>query len=44
LAQALGMSPTAALRLQLDTLSLSKIDHITQEGRADSWTVKGVNI
>lgn len=44
LAQSLGMSPTAALRLQLDTLSLSKIDHITQEGRPDSWTVKGVNL
>jgi alpha-ribazole phosphatase len=43
IAQALDMSPTAALRLQLDTLSLSLIDHIAQDDRADSWVVKGVN-
>lgn len=43
LAQALAMSPTSALRLQIDTLSLSNIDHISQEGRDDSWTVKGMN-
>lgn len=43
LALALDISPTAALRLQLDTLSLSRIDHIAQQGKPENWTVSGLN-
>jgi len=44
LAQALDLSPTAALRLKIDTLSLSQISHIRQEGKPDGWSVDGVNL
>lgn len=43
LAQSLDMSPTAALRLQIDTLSLSRIDHIADTDRGHSFTVSSVN-
>ncbi len=43
IAQALDMTPTAALRLQIDTLSLSRIDHIDDPERGETWSVGGVN-
>jgi len=43
LAQALDMSPSSALRLNIDTLSISKIDHIIDPERDNTWSVKLVN-
>ncbi|MDV7339733.1 histidine phosphatase family protein [Terasakiella sp. A23] len=44
LAQALDITPTAALRLKIETLSISRISHINQEGKPEAWSVGGVNI
>ena len=41
-ALALGLDAEAALRLAVDTLSLTRLDHIRSDGRA-YWRVTGVN-
>lgn len=43
IAQALDMSPSAALRLKIDTLSLSHIDHIAETHKDPTWAVHSVN-
>lgn len=43
LAQALDLSPEQALRFKIDTLSLSRIQHFVQDGRAESWAIDGIN-
>ncbi|WP_431856282.1 histidine phosphatase family protein [Azospirillum sp.] len=43
LALALGLEPEAALRLQVDTLSLTRLDHIATPGHPPAWRVAGVN-
>ncbi|NVJ91295.1 MAG: histidine phosphatase family protein [Methylocystaceae bacterium] len=43
LAMALDITPTAALRLKIDTLSLSHIDHIGDDMHNDTWQIHNVN-
>ncbi|WP_029007929.1 histidine phosphatase family protein [Azospirillum halopraeferens] len=44
LAHALSLDPEAALRLRIDTLSLTRIDHIAVDGHPPAWRVSGVNL
>ncbi len=41
---ALGLEPEAGLRLRVDTLSLTRLDHITLPDRSPAWCVAGVNL
>lgn len=43
LALALGLEPEAALRFQVDTLSLTRLDHVATPGHPPAWRVVGVN-
>jgi len=43
LALALGLDPEAALRFQVDTLSLTRLDHVAAPGHPPTWRVVGVN-
>ena len=43
LALALGLDPEAALRFSVDTLSLTRIDHIADDGGDETWRVVRVN-
>lgn len=43
LALALGLEPEAALRFQVDTLSLTRLDHVAVAGHPPAWRVVGVN-
>ncbi|MGB8275887.1 MAG: histidine phosphatase family protein [Alphaproteobacteria bacterium] len=43
LATALGLDPETALQFSVDTLSLTRIDHIREDGAADAWRVVSVN-
>lgn len=44
LALALGLDPERALSLRIDTLSLTRLDHIPVPGGRAAWTVGGVNL
>ncbi|SCA55813.1 Phosphoglycerate/bisphosphoglycerate mutase [Candidatus Terasakiella magnetica] len=43
LAQALDMTPASALRLKIDTLSLSQISHFSDPDKDNTWSVERVN-
>jgi len=43
-ALALGLDPEAALRLRIDTLSLTRLDHIAVPGYPPAWRVGGLNL
>ena len=43
-AAALGLDPEAALALTVDTLSLTRLDHIAGPGRGHGWRVGHVNL
>jgi len=43
IAQALGISAQNALRLKIDTLSISHLQHFKEEGKVDNWAVHGIN-
>jgi len=43
LALALGLDPEAALRFQVDTLSLTRLDHVAVPGHPAGWRVVWVN-
>jgi alpha-ribazole phosphatase len=42
-AHALGLAPEAALALSVDTLSLTRLDHIDGPGKGHNWRVGGLN-
>ncbi len=44
LALALAVDPSAALTFHVDTLSLTRIDHIADGGQGGGWRVVGVNL
>ena len=44
LAIALGLDPAAVLAFQIETLSLTRIDHISDRNHGDDWRVVGVNL
>ncbi|NVK19873.1 MAG: histidine phosphatase family protein [Methylocystaceae bacterium] len=43
IAQALNLSPANALRLKIDTLSISRLQHFSEVSRPDNWAVHGIN-
>ncbi|WP_135080689.1 histidine phosphatase family protein [Terasakiella sp. SH-1] len=43
LAQALDIPPTKALNIQVETLSLSRLSHIQDPARGESWMIENVN-
>ena len=43
LALALDLTPEAALRLRIDTLSLTRLDHVAVPGYPPAWRVETVN-
>jgi alpha-ribazole phosphatase len=44
LAVALGIDPAAALAFQIDSLSVTRIDHIPVTGERPVWRIMGVNL
>jgi len=42
-AHALGLAPEAALALSVDTLSLTRLDHIAGPGAGQDWRVAQLN-
>ncbi|WP_448189284.1 histidine phosphatase family protein [Azospirillum sp. sgz301742] len=44
LVPALGLDPEMALRFRVDTLSLTRLDHIAVPGYPPAWRVAGVNL
>ena len=43
LAQALALSPAAALAFSIDNLSLTRLDHFAEPGAAPGWRIAAVN-
>ncbi|MGQ9365575.1 histidine phosphatase family protein [Azospirillum sp. ST 5-10] len=44
LTHALHLDPEAALRFRIDTLSLTRLDHIAVDDQPPAWRVSGVNL